>query len=74
MCGFIYENKNPRGQSRLLKIQIRRKYNYIKPQYLYPECDVLYVKMEFLKTIKINKNQDSQKIQLHWASIFVTRD
>ena len=44
---FLCKNNIPVGKSKLLKIGIRTKYNWIGPQYLYPECKSYNMKMIF---------------------------
>ena len=47
MWRFPYENMISKMQSRLLKIKIHRKYNYMRPQYLQSEYKDFQMKMEF---------------------------
>ena len=70
---IFYKNEIPGRQSRLPEIRIRKKYNCIGLQYVWPEYKDFDMKMKFRGAIKITRNPDSQKIQLHWATICVAR-
>ena len=35
------------ARSRLIKIGIRRKYNWVEPPYLYPECEDFHMEIIF---------------------------
>ena len=51
MYWFSYENNIPKkNKSRLLKMENRKKYDYIGRQYLYPQCINYHMEMIFQQT------------------------